>query len=116
MANEPTTYRARPLTDGLITRLRGLFDQQRVVVEAKNVMKSATMIINGALLVAAITIQLLDIIFGANIIEPIVKVFTTDPEVATKVITVMTQIYTVLNIALRLKTTSPVTLKSDKKE
>lgn len=111
-----STYRARPIVDGIITRIQSLYDQQRVVVEAKNVFKSATMVINGVLFVAATIVSLLDIVFGANIIEPIVQVFSSDPEVATRVITVMTQVYTVLNIVLRLKTTAPVTLKTETKE
>jgi hypothetical protein len=85
-------------------------------VEAKNIFKSTTLIVNGVLFVAATTVSILDIIFGANIIKPIVAVFTTDPDVATRVLTVVTQVYTVLNIILRLRTVGPVTLQTTTKE
>jgi hypothetical protein len=116
MANEISTYRARPIIDGILNRLKNLYAEQRVVVETKNVFKSVTIIVNGVLFAAATIVSLLDIVFGANIIEPIVQVFTTDPDVATRVLTVVTQVYTVLNIMLRLKTTTPVTLKTETKE
>lgn len=115
MADE-TLYRARPIIDGFLARLKTLYADQRVVVQAKNVMQSATIVINGVLFAAATIVSILDIVFGANIIEPIVKVFTTDPDVATRVLTVVTQVYTVLNIILRLRTTTPVTLKTETKE
>jgi len=114
MAN--TTYRARPIVDGILNRLKTLYAEQRVVVEAKNIFKSTTMIINGLLFAAATIISILDIVFEANIIRPVVEVFSTDPDIATQVLTVTTQIYTVLNILLRLKTNAPVTLKRETKE
>lgn len=110
-----TKYRARPITEGL-NRLTSLHDQQRVVVQAKNVFKSVTMLVNGVLFVAAVVVQIMDIVFGANIIRPIVEVFSSDPETATSVVTFMTQVYTALNILLRLKTTQPVTIKTESKE
>lgn len=115
---KPTDYRARPLPEGQTTieQLQTVQPEQRVVVEAKNLFKSLTVQINGLLFIAATVVSLLDIIFNANIIEPLVKVFSSDPDVATKVITVMTQIYTALNMLLRFKTTSPVTFRTDKKE
>lgn len=116
---KPTTdYRARPLPEdqGVVEQLKTLQPEQRVVVDAKNWKQSMTIIVNGLLLVAATVIQLADIIFGANLLEPIVKVFTTDPERVTHIVTVVTQIYTIANIYLRAKTTAPITLRSDKKE
>lgn len=111
-------YRARPLKEdqSIPERMQELQPEQRVVVEAKNWKKSATVIINGVLLVVATIISLLDILFGANVVEPIVRVFTDDPELVTRVITVITQVYTVLNIVLRAKTTQPITLRNDPKE
>lgn len=109
-----TAYRARQLTTGL-SRLTTLLTNQRVVVSSKNWLKSTTVIVNGVLFVLAVVVQLMDIIFNANIIEPIVKVFTTDPAVATQVLTVATQIYTAINIILRFKTTAPVTLNKETK-
>lgn len=118
MAEETTEYRARPLPEGqsIVERVQKLQPEQRVVVEAKNWKTSATVLINGALFVAASIIAVLDIVFGANIIEPIVKVFTNDPEVPTRVVTTLTQVYTALNIILRFKTTSPLTVRTDPKE
>src|SRR3972149_6344183 len=114
MANEPenngTEYRARPLPE--TGRLQEVQIDQRVVVSAKNWKSSLTIIVNGVLLAAALLIQVLDIVFGANIIEPIVKVFTSDPEAATRVLTVVTQIYTAVNILLRFKTVAPITLNT----
>ena len=116
MANEPesTEYRARPLPE--TGRLQEVQPEQRVVVTAKNWKSSLTLIVNGSFLAVAIIIQILDIVFGANVIEPIVKVFTTDPEAITRVLTVFTQIYTVANILLRFKTVAPITLNTTPKE
>ena len=113
-----TSYRARPLPEGqtMPEQLKALQPEQRVVVEAKNWKQSITIIINGALFVAVSALQIIDLIFGANLLEPIVKVFTTDPEQVTHLVTVITQIYTIANIYLRAKTTAPITLRTDKKE
>lgn len=113
---QPSEYRARPLEVGIVEQLKKIQPDQRVVVQAKNIFKSLTVQINGVLFIAATIVSLLDIVMGANIIEPMVKVFTSDPEVATRVITTVTQIYSALNILLRLKTNQPVTLRTDKKE
>lgn len=107
--------RARAINPSVLKRLNSLYDEQKVVVRAKNVFQSVTMVVNGFLFIVASAVMLLDIIFGSNIVEPIVQVFTEDPEVATRTITTMTQIYTVLNILLRIKTSQPVTLKTETK-
>jgi hypothetical protein len=118
MAEEkPTDYRARPLPDQpVVEQLQTLQPEQRVVVEAKNWKQSVTVIVNGALLVAATVLQLLDLVFGANLLEPIVRVFTEDPESVTRIITVVTQFYTLANLYLRAKTTAPITLRTDVKK
>lgn len=115
---EPTEYRARPLPEGqtIKEQVQTLQPEQRVVVEAKNIFKSLTMQLNGILFIVASLVAALDILFGANVIEPLVKVFTSDPDRVTTIITTITQVYTALNILLRLKTTAPVTLRTDKKE
>lgn len=115
--NQPTDYRARPIseTQGIVERVQTLQPEQRVVVNVKNWKQSATVIINGILFVAAGLISILDILFGANVIEPLVKVFTSDPEAVTRIITIITQVYTALNIYLRVKTTQPITLRTDPK-
>ena len=107
MAEEkPTDYRARPLPEnqGTVEQLQTLQPEQRVVVDVKNWKQSVTVIVNGALLVAATVLQLVDIIFGANLLEPIVRVFTTDPDRVTYLVTTITQVYTLANIYLRAKT------------
>lgn len=114
---KPTEYRARPLAeDGVAEQLKTLQPEQRVVVEAKNLFKSITVQLNGILFIAASLVAVLDILFGANVIEPIVKIFTSDPDRVTMILTTITQVYTALNIFLRLRTTAPVTLRTDKKE
>ena len=72
--------------------------------------------VNGLLFIVASLVAVLDILFGANVIEPVVKIFTSDPERVTVILTTITQIYTALNVVLRLRTTQPVTLRTDKKE
>lgn len=109
----PEEYRARPLPEE--NRLQVVQPDQRVVVQAKNWLKSSTVIINGVLFVLALAVQVMDIIFNANIIEPIVKVFTSDPDIATKVLTVSTQIYTAINLVLRFRTIAPLTLNNQPK-
>jgi len=115
---EPTDYRARPLPEGqsIKEQVQTLQPEQRVVVEAKNIFKSLTVQLNGILFIVASLVAVLDILFGANIIEPVVRVFTSDPDRVTMILTTITQVYTALNILLRLKTTAPVTLRTDKKE
>lgn len=115
--DQPTEYRARPLAeDGVAEQLKTLQPEQRVVVEAKNLFKSLTVQINGLLFIVASIVAVLDILFGANVIEPVVRVFTSDPDRVTVILTTITQIYTALNVVLRLRTTAPVTLRTDKKE
>lgn len=119
MAEEKTTdYRARPLPEGqnVLERVQAIQPEQRVVVEAKNWKQSATVIINGGLFIVASIISLLDILFGANVIEPMVRVFTSDPDTVTMVLTTVTQVYTALNVILRFKTTSPLTVRTDPKK
>lgn len=119
MAKQPTKseYRARPIPEnGIVEQLKTLQPEQRVVVEAQAWYKSKTVVINGALFVGSTLLQVLDVIFGANMLEPLVGVFTKDPETATKAILVITQLYSVLGLYLRAKTTSPITLRRDKKE
>lgn len=121
MSEEPSTpntnYRARPLpaNQSMSERVRELQPEQRVVVNAKNWKKSLTVVINGSLLVAASIVAVLDILFGSNVIEPIVSVFTNDPQRVSTIITTITQVYTALNLYLRFKTTQPVTLRTDVK-
>jgi hypothetical protein len=116
--SENTSYRARPLSESqsLVDRVKTLQPEQRVVVTAKNILKSSTLVINGALFIVATIVSLLDILFNAKVVEPIVELFTSDPDTITTVITVITQFYTTLNILLRLKTTQPVTMRRDMKE
>lgn len=116
--NKPTDYRARPLPEnqGLSDQLTTLQPEQRVVVEAEAWYKSKTVIINGLLLVGSTLLTIGDLIFGANLLEPLVGVFLKDPEEATKAIMVITQIYSLLGLYLRAKTTSPITLRRDVKE
>lgn len=116
---QPTTsdYRARPLPEvGTVELLKTIQPEQRVVVEAKNIFKSLTMQVNGLIFIVATIVSVLDVLFGANVIEPIVKIFTSDPQRVTVIITTITQIYTALNVVLRLRTTQPVTLRTDVKE
>jgi hypothetical protein len=115
---KPTEYRARPLPENqtVAEKVKELQPEQRVVVEVKNWKQSVTIIVNGALLVAATVLQLLDLVFGANLLAPIVGVFTDDPEQATRIITFVTQAYTLLNLYLRAKTTAPITLRNDPKK
>lgn len=116
--DKPTEYRARPLPENQTVKeqLQTLQPEMRVVVESKNWLKSWTVIVNGALLIGASLIQVVDLLFGANLLEPLVKIFVTEPEQATQVITVITQVYTLVNLYLRAKTSAPITLRTDKKE
>ena len=110
-------YRARPLPEqSTVEQLKTLQPEQRVVVEAQAWFKSKTVIINGLLLVGSTVLQFGDLIFGANMLEPLVGMFTKDPEVASKAILVITQIYSVLGLYLRATTTQPITMRRDKKE
>lgn len=113
-----TDYRARPLPEGQTVQeqLQTLQPEQRVVVDVKNWKQSWTIIVNGILLVAATVLQLLDVIFGANLLEPLVKVFTNDPDSVVRIVTVVTQLYTLANLYLRAKTNAPITLRSDVKK
>lgn len=115
---QPTTdYRARPLPEvSTLQLMQTIQPEQRVVVEAKNLFKSLTMQVNGLIFIVATIVSVVDILLGANVIEPIVKVFTSDPDRVTVIITTITQIYTALNVVLRLRTTQPVTFRTDKKE
>ena len=110
----PEEYRARPLPEE--NRLQVVQPEQRVVVVAKNWLQSSTVIINGVLFALALIVQVLDIVFNANIIAPLVNVFTSDPEVVTRVLTVTTQIYTAINLVLRFRTIAPLTFNNEPKK
>lgn len=122
MANEPTKpgqdYRARPINPDLNLgeRLQAIQPEQRVVVEAKVWYKSLTVIVNSALLIAASLLQVVELIFGANLLEPIVRIFTNDPENVARTVTTITQIYSILSLYLRARTTEPITLRTDTKK
>lgn len=114
---QPSEYRARPIPEKpVLEQLKTLQPEQRVVVDVKPWYKSITVVVNGLLLFGASLIQVVDIIFGANLLEPIVKVFVQNPEEVTRLVTVLTQVYTIANLYLRAKTTAPITLRTDVKE
>lgn len=110
-------YRARPLPEqSTIEQLKTLQPEKRVVVEAQVWYKSHTVVINGLLLVGSTLLSVGDAIFGANLLEPLVALFTKDPETASKAILFITQAYSLLGLYLRATTTSPITLRTDAKK
>lgn len=115
---KPTTeYRARPLPEqSTLERVQTLPAEKRVVVQVLPWYKSETVLINGALFVGTTLLQIGDLIFGANLLEPIVGIFTKDPENATKIITIITQVYTLLGLYLRATSTRPITLNTGDKK
>lgn len=82
-------------------------------MNSKQWYQSKTMLFNGILLVGATFVQIVDILTGANVLEPLVKVFVKDPENATKVIAVVTQVYSLANLYLRTKTNQGVTFSGN---
>lgn len=71
--------------------------------------KSWTFLINGFIFSLTAVVTIIDLITGANILVPIVSVFTHDPDRIALIINGVTQIYSLANILLRLRTTQPIT-------
>lgn len=114
---ETTEYRARPLPQqSTLERVQTLPVDKRVVVQVLPWYKSETVLINGALLIGSTLLQIGDVIFGANMLEPLVGIFFKEPETASKAILIITQIYTVLGLYLRATSTRPITLNTKPKE
>ncbi len=78
------------------------------VIETKPWYQSKTLIFNGVLLVGVTGVQVIDVLTGANVIEPLVKIFVKDPEQVTHILTVITQVYTLVNLYLRGRTKQPI--------
>lgn len=105
MGQTPVTLKVAQNSD------EGIQPNDRIVVEAKSWKESKVVIINGILLVSATFIQVFDLLTGANLLQPLVGIFVKDPAQATQVITVMTQIYSLIALYLRTKTYAPVSFK-----
>ena len=90
---------------------KGMESADKVIVEVKDWKQSKVVVINGILLAGATFIQVFDLLTGANLLQPLVGIFVKDPEQATQVITVMTQIYSLIALYLRTKTYAPVSFK-----
>ncbi len=84
---------------------------QQVSTRVKSWKDSKTVLINGVIFLFVAILQILDLLTGANLLEPIVGVFVKDPAGATNTAGFLTQVYTALNIFLRFKTNAPLTLK-----
>lgn len=82
-----------------------------VTVKVKSLASSMTIIINGSIFLATAFISIMDILTGANVLEPIVSTFTKDPAAVTDVVLKLSQVYSLINILLRIKTKQPVTIK-----
>ncbi len=90
---------------------------QNVIVKMKDWKRSLTVLFNGSLLIASIIVQVIDALTGNNALEPIVKVFTEQPEIVADVLTTITQFYSALNLYLRIfRTTQPLSAKMDESD
>ena len=105
-----STYRARPITEDYRKTLQ---PEQRVVVTAKKLRDSKTILINGSIFTAMAVIQIVDILTGANVLEPILNVFTDNPETVANIVTIISQAYTGLNLYLRVITKQPITFNNE---
>lgn len=101
----------KPVSLAVAQQGTGIQKTDRIIVDVVDWKKSKVVVINVVLIVAATFVQLFDLLTGANVLQPIVGLFVKDPEGATKVITVLTQVYSIIALYLRTKNYAPISFK-----
>lgn len=81
-----------------------------VIIPPKNAFKSLTFVVNGVIFGATAIISIYDLLTGANLLIPIVSVFTKDPTRIALVLNFLVQIYSFANILLRFRSKQGITL------